>query len=242
MTLPWYPRDMGLYARDTKHLSLLEHGAYNLLLDYYYANGSLDLGDGSNASSIASLLPDFSRLFRICSAITKDEQKAVESVISMFFVKDGDSYRHNKADEVIEIQTKKHKKRVEAGKKGGQSNATSNATSNAPQTNIQTKTKIGIESPSSESRIKAPLTPQLSTGRDLKPSVSEGGKKFSIERKLSDAGRERAKLLCKSLNRDIYPLFEIYDKGINEGGREPPKAPDAAFYAWIGKYTKGESL
>jgi uncharacterized protein YdaU (DUF1376 family) len=98
------------------------------------------------------------------------------------------------------------------------------------------------QDPRPKTQESKPLLPSVTSaqGGDFKPSVS--GRIFSIERKLSDAGRERAKLLCKSLNRDIYPLFEIYDKGINEGGREPPKAPDAAFYAWIGKYTKGQTL
>ena len=33
----YYERHLGDYARDTGHLSMLEHGAYSLLLDRYYA-------------------------------------------------------------------------------------------------------------------------------------------------------------------------------------------------------------
>ena len=33
----WYKRYIGDYQRDTGHLSLVEHGAYTLMLDTYYA-------------------------------------------------------------------------------------------------------------------------------------------------------------------------------------------------------------
>ena len=32
----WYPHYPGDYGRDTGHLSLIEHGAYRLLLDHCY--------------------------------------------------------------------------------------------------------------------------------------------------------------------------------------------------------------
>ena len=132
MTLPWYPRDMGKYARDTKHLSMMEHGAYNLMLDYYYSTGGLP--QVSNAGSNASLMPDHSRVYRLCSAMTKAEQDAVDSVLKMFFVLNPDGYyTQEKCDEVIEEQEEKHQKRVDAGRKGGYSNANSNASSNTPQ-------------------------------------------------------------------------------------------------------------
>jgi uncharacterized protein YdaU (DUF1376 family) len=34
---PWFKRYVGDYLRDTSHLSLSEDGAYNRLLDRYYA-------------------------------------------------------------------------------------------------------------------------------------------------------------------------------------------------------------
>lgn len=80
---------------------------------------------------------------------------------------------------------------------------------------------------------------------DSKPSVfgkNGAGIVYNIERNLSDDGREKAKLLCKSLNRDIYPLFAEYDKGIKEGRRQPPNIPDVAFYQWIKAYTKEKRL
>lgn len=126
MTLPWYPRDMGKYARDTKHLTMLEHGAYTLMLDHYYSTGGLP--PASNATSNASLMLDHSRIYRLCSAMTKPEQDAVDTVLKLFFTVDNDgNYRHEKCDEVIEKQLLKHQKRVEAGRKGGFKQCSSNA-------------------------------------------------------------------------------------------------------------------
>lgn len=68
----YYRRYMGDYARDTAHLSLLEHGAYCLLLDYCYSNDT-------------PTLPPLPQLYRICRAITPDEQAAVDAVVAQYW-------------------------------------------------------------------------------------------------------------------------------------------------------------
>ena len=126
--LSWYPRYTGDYSRKTKHLSMLEHGAYTLLLDHYYATGKPLFF--SNASGNAELMPDHSRLYRLCSAISKEEQNAVDSVLAMFFEMTPEGYINKKARETIEKQKAAHDRRVNAGRKGGKqkfSNAKSNA-------------------------------------------------------------------------------------------------------------------
>ena len=76
MSIRW-PRYVGDYQRKTLHLSLVEHGAYALLLDQYYSTGKpLD----ANASA----------LHRICRAFGPDEQKAVQSVLKEFFTLEAD--------------------------------------------------------------------------------------------------------------------------------------------------------
>ena len=94
-TASWYPRYVGDYMRDTGHLSLAEDGAYNRLLDHYYA-------------SRAPLPVDNESLHRICRAMTKTEQDAVDKVSSIFFVVGDDGlYHNNKADKVIAEQSAK---------------------------------------------------------------------------------------------------------------------------------------
>lgn len=85
----FYKRYLGDYARDTAHLSLMEHGAYQVLLDTYYAT------DGA-------LPADPDELYRIARAMTPAERKAVDRVAGQFFAVNGDGSRHNKrADEEI---------------------------------------------------------------------------------------------------------------------------------------------
>ena len=78
----FYKHFIGDYARDTAHLAMLEHGAYRLMLDHYYATGK-------------SLPADKAMLYRICKASTKAERTAVDLVAEQFFPVNGDGTRHN---------------------------------------------------------------------------------------------------------------------------------------------------
>jgi uncharacterized protein YdaU (DUF1376 family) len=108
MGLPWYAFYPGDYARDTADLSLMEHGAYRLLLDFYY--------------STCSFLPDtFDPNYRICKASTPEEKKAVRRILQKYFVKSEGNFRHLRADIEINKQMEKSakaaQKAAEAAKK-----------------------------------------------------------------------------------------------------------------------------
>lgn len=84
----YYRRYVGDYLRDTATLSLLEHGAYTMLLDYYYAEEKptpLDLDE----------------VYRMVRAITRDERQAVIKVLAKFFRKQEDGYHNARADKEI---------------------------------------------------------------------------------------------------------------------------------------------
>jgi len=68
----FYKHWIGDYQRDTADLSLVEHGAYRLLLDAYYAN------DGE-------IPADYGRLYRIVRAYSEEEQLAVRTIADRFF-------------------------------------------------------------------------------------------------------------------------------------------------------------
>ena len=68
--MKFYQRHLGDYARDTAHLSLLEHGVYSVLLDRLYATER----PISNADR-----------YRICRATTRAEKAAVDAVLREFF-------------------------------------------------------------------------------------------------------------------------------------------------------------
>ena len=130
--LAWYPRYVGDYARKTKHLTMLEHGAFNLLLDEYYATGKplLFSNANSNGQEMLTAMQDHSRLYRLCGAIDKKEQEAVDHVLNHFFVWTDEGYFNSRAAETLIEQHEAHERRVNAGRKGGRK-ASSKASSNA---------------------------------------------------------------------------------------------------------------
>jgi uncharacterized protein YdaU (DUF1376 family) len=81
----WYARYPGDYMRDTSHLSLSEHGAYNRLLDHYYSTGR-------------SLPASKDAVYRICGAFGETERAAVDSILSQFFTLTEDGYHNPRSD------------------------------------------------------------------------------------------------------------------------------------------------
>jgi len=78
----FYKRFMADYARKTSRLTLAQHGAYTLLLDEVYATEK-------------PLPADVNDLYRICRAMTKDEQNAVRTVAELYFPVNEDGVRTN---------------------------------------------------------------------------------------------------------------------------------------------------
>jgi len=102
----YYKRNIGDYAAATRHLSMLEHGAYTLLMDFYYTNE-------------APLPKEFSEIFRRVGARGKEERFAVETVVKDFFVLESDGWVQKRcADEIAIYQGKVEKNQVN-GKAGG---------------------------------------------------------------------------------------------------------------------------
>lgn len=101
----FYKRHLGDYAKDAGHLTMLEHGAYTLLLDRYYATER----------------PILSRneAYRACRARAPAERNAVDAVLDEFFITDGEAFANRRADE--EIAKASHQRTVnqELGKRGG---------------------------------------------------------------------------------------------------------------------------
>lgn len=93
-----FMKHLGDYAKDTRHLTLLEHGAYNVLMDWCYA-------------SERALPHDEAMLYRICAAFTKPEQQAVMSVIQQFFQERPEGWIQKRIEEEL---MKAHEKRGKA--------------------------------------------------------------------------------------------------------------------------------
>lgn len=80
----YWPRWIGSIQKKTSHLSLAEMGAYDRLLDHYYANE-------------APLPGDVERCCRICGTATKAERAAVSAVLAEFFDLTSTGYTNDRA-------------------------------------------------------------------------------------------------------------------------------------------------
>ena len=88
MVQAWFPFYLADYVADTGQLSLAEHGAYLMLMAHYYNTGK-------------PIPANVVQLHRICKAITDYEQEAVAVVLTAYFKRDKDVYRHNRIDREI---------------------------------------------------------------------------------------------------------------------------------------------
>jgi len=125
--LNFYKRFIGDYIRDTAHLSMLEHGAYTMLLDAYYATEK-------------PFPNDMNTLYRICRAVKKEEKVAVFSVISQFFKLSAEGFYFNsRADIEIDRKLKQVNTNRELGRKGGRPPVTETDSQNKTESVSETK-------------------------------------------------------------------------------------------------------
>jgi uncharacterized protein YdaU (DUF1376 family) len=104
--LNYYRRYVGDYLRDTPRLSVLEHGAYNLLLDYYYADEQ-------------PLPTDRLEVYTMVRAMTPADRKAVDKVLDKYFQLGDDGWHNKRADHEIEVSQKARDNGKKGGPKGG---------------------------------------------------------------------------------------------------------------------------
>ena len=100
----YYEHHLGDYAKDTAHLTMLEHGAYRLLLDRYY---------GTEQG-----IPD-DQAHRVARARTREEKAAVDAVLAEFFTLEAGVWKNGRAEEEIAKAQVKINAAKENGKKGG---------------------------------------------------------------------------------------------------------------------------
>lgn len=210
----WYPRYVGDYGSKTSHLSMVEHGAYALLLDHYYSTEK-----PLNANACV--------LHRVCRAFADAEKDAVQSVLDQFFTLEDDGWHNARVDEELKKRSKIKDKRVIAannrwGKKQCKSNASASASASSlhmPSTSTSTSTIIN----------KHHTIKDRSVGDGV---LKNGGWVVS---QLNDSAMQRAKNFAPGW--DIYHLAEIYAGQLAVRGM--PNSIGAAFPAWCKKYTKG---
>ena len=101
MSRAWMPLYVGDYLRDTMHLSTVEHGAYCLLLFYYWSKGGL---------------PDDDRQLANIAHLTADEWAEHRATLQSFFY---DGWKHRRVEHEMRRTDELRTKRAAAGQKGG---------------------------------------------------------------------------------------------------------------------------
>lgn len=147
----WYPFYVGDYMRDTAQLSMIEHGAYRMLLDHYYSTGN-------------PLPANEKQLHRICRAFDKQEQDAIAFVLHLFFEHDkkNDCYKSKRVDKELKKKNDISEKRSQAAKNKGKISKKNNS-ANAKQ--LQSKSKAIAHTSTSTSTS----TPTITNNTPLPP-------------------------------------------------------------------------
>lgn len=121
----YYKRHLGDYARDTGHLTALEHGIYTLLLDWYYVN--------------ECPIP-FDKAIRIARGNPEQTQMVLEE----FFKRQETGQKgwiHSRADREIQEYQAKAERNREVGKLGGRPKKTQTVSERNPDVTLATSHK-----------------------------------------------------------------------------------------------------
>jgi uncharacterized protein YdaU (DUF1376 family) len=158
----YYERNLGDYYRDAGHLSMLQHGAYTLLLDKYYTS---EKG-----------IPDDQK-YHIARAKTYAERRAVDQVLVEFFYlqETGIWVKNRCAEELSRALARIHAAR-ENGSKGGRPKKP-NANPGETQRVIEEKPKPLI--PLTQSKALQSPGSNLQAPVRIKNSPSEANGEFS---------------------------------------------------------------
>jgi uncharacterized protein YdaU (DUF1376 family) len=150
----FYPHHIGDYLTATAHLSWLEDAAYRRLLDVYYSRESAIPADVAQAA-------------RLVRAASKDERKAVDTVLREFFTETPEGWKHKRCDaEIVKAAEAAERARTN-GKKGGR------PPTSKPTTNPE-ETQSVISGNPEKSKSQAPITnPITNTNKPPKPPRGE---------------------------------------------------------------------
>lgn len=122
----FYKHHLGDYAKDTAHLSILEHGVYLLLLHHHYATE-------------APLPTDQAVICRIIRATNKAEIAAVAEILRQFWTLTPAGWVNGRATEEIERAASQRDTNRELGRRGGRPRKTESVSESETESVFKTK-------------------------------------------------------------------------------------------------------
>lgn len=208
----FYKHHIGDYAKKTSALTVIEHGAYLLMLHAYYGT--------------EKPLPFGQDLYRICRAFGKKERAAVDKVADLFWTRTDTGYVNGRAFEEIEIASELAEIAQENGKKGGRPKKPSGLSENNPAGLISEPSGKAIQTP--DSRLHKELR-QPSAITDKPKSKL----KTPIPEDLHLSESMRAQALAKYPDADVDEMFTQF-RAHHESHGKLMKSWSAAWTTWIG--------
>jgi uncharacterized protein YdaU (DUF1376 family) len=184
----YYQHNIGDYRRDTAHLSLLEHGVYRQLIDWYCLDETPIPNDNPTV------------MRRLC-ARTQEDQNAVLSVLKDFFICTPKGYEHKRCNAEIAIYHEKAEKNKANGNKGGRPKKTQSVIFGNP---TQTQNNPNQEPLTINHK---PINPLTQEPINQEPKVKKQGKVKNTREALFDFP------LPGFLNRDKWRLWMETRKG-----------------------------
>lgn len=212
----YWRRYIGDYGRDTTRLTLAEHGAYGLLLDYYYAEEQ-------------PIPLDLDEVYRMLRAITPAERATVEKVLRLYFVAADDGYHNARAEHEIEVSRKardngarggRPKTAEQTGRETGQVTGTETGlvtgdggkSGHPPTTNHQppstTLQPPGARIPRTKARFALPEWVPSDSWRDYEEMRQR------IRKPMTDAARQLAVTKLEELRVDGHSTKAVLDQSV----------------------------
>lgn len=214
--LNFYKLYIGDYQRDTAHLSLVEHGAYMLMLQHYYAT--------------EKPLPTGKALYRMLRAESKIERDAIDWIVAQFWeVIDGGLMNKRAAIEIAKA-ARQRSINQELGKRGGRPKKTESVLENETEHETESVSeREPIDNPNHSQtpentkktttraqRCRAPLPPDFEKFWDLYPKKRSKGEAEKAWLSLRPDEQLTAKMLA------AVERAKTLDDWKKEGGKYVP--------------------
>ena len=212
---PYYRFFPGDYLRDTRRLTLLQHGAYHLLIHEYMATAK-------------PLRGDLDAMCRVCGALSGEERKAVEFVLAEFFTMDGPLWRHKRCDaELAKLDDRSQAARESAERRWVNSDANAMRTHSGRNAN-QNQNQNQIPKPEPRTKPSASATPPqgwacttelwqqfVETRKALRSPLTQHGAALLVARlnRLCNEGQNPTAVVEQSIERGWKGFFPV-DKGV----------------------------
>jgi uncharacterized protein YdaU (DUF1376 family) len=179
----YYERHIGDYARDAGHLTMIEHGAYTLLLDRYY--------------STEKPIPA-AHVYRIARAKGAAERGAVDRVLAEFFTLVEGCWTKNRCEQEIHSAHNRIFSAQENGKLGGRPKSQQNQRKEKPTGLIPVPVSEPSDNPTPNPIVTGSKALQ-SPVSNLNPKSGDDPRKQIFDLGKSILGSDAGSLISKAL-------------------------------------------